>query len=142
MTKVRNVAREACFQRRAFGGSLARMKNSSSRTACELRAWKGKDAHAVSGELWGAQTVNGGMHRVEGWWARECVFKLAESAHICCETSRLRDALSVRHATPSAQALVLPHEDMDAPRPSVCRVDEDARRQRRATQEGWTSTWK
>ena len=70
------------------------------------------------------------MLRVGG---RECVFKLAESAHICCE-SRLRDALSVRHATPSAQALVLPHEDMDAPRPSVCRVDEDARRQRRATQ--------
>ena len=73
---------------------------------------------------------------------RECVFKVAESAHIGGETSRLRDALSVRHATPSAQALVLPHEDMDAPRPSVCRVDEDARRQRRATQEGWTSTWK
>ena len=116
------------------------MKNSSSRTACELRAWKGKDAHAVSGELWGARTVNGGMHawRVGG---RECVFELAESAHICRE-SRLHDAPSVRHATPSAQALVLPHEDMDAPRPSVCRVDEDARRQRRATQEGWTSTWK
>ena len=33
------------------------------------------------------------------------------------------------------------HEDMDAPSPSVCRVEEDARRQRRATQEGWTSTW-
>ena len=142
MTKVRNVAREACFQRRAFGGSLARMKNSSSRTARELRAWKGKDAHAVSGELWGAHTVNGGMHalRVGG---RECVFRLAESAHIFCE-SRLRDALSVRHATPSAQALVLPHEDMDAPRPSVCRVDGDARTPAAPSKHkvGRTSTWK
>ena len=66
------------------------MKNSSSRTARELRAWKGKDAHAVSGELWGAHTVNGGMHalRVGG---RECVFKFWQrartfSARVVCAT--------------------------------------------------------
>jgi hypothetical protein len=66
------------------------MKNSSSRTACELRAWKGKDAHAVSGELWGAHTVNGGMHRVEGWWARVRVQVGRERAHLLRESSARR----------------------------------------------------
>ena len=93
------------------------MKNSLSRTAGELRAGKGWGAHAVSGKRWGARAVHGGVH-ASRVGERECVFKSAERragiAHIAqavfaANARYLRDALSARHKTPSAQALVLRH---------------------------------